>query len=160
VLTALGSKTDCVIVHYYPGGSNAAAMLTDPQNISGIVSTIKSEVQQYAGVNPANVPIIVTETNSNVDMDTQPNALFAADMYMTWLENGVTNVDWWDQHNGPGTFTPSVVNGAQDYGDYGIFSSGGNLDASVGGMTAINGAPCAFHRVWRSRISEVNRQTE
>ncbi|HEU5331773.1 MAG TPA: cellulose binding domain-containing protein [Actinocrinis sp.] len=126
VLTALGSKTDCVIVHYYPGGSNAAAMLTDPQDISGIVSTIKSEVQQFAKVNPANVPIIVTETNSNVDMDTQPNALFAADMYMTWLENGVTNVDYWDQHNGPGTFTPSVVNGAQDYGDYGLFSSGGN----------------------------------
>jgi hypothetical protein len=126
VLTALGSKTDCVIVHYYPGGSNAAAMLTDPQDISGIVSTLKSQIQQYAGVNPANVPIVVTETNSNVDMDTQPNALFAADMYMSWLENGVTNVDWWDQHNGPGTFPPSVVNGAQDYGDYGVFSSGGN----------------------------------
>jgi hypothetical protein len=54
----------------------------------------------------------------------QPNALFAADMYMTWFENGVTNVDWWNQHNGPGT--PSIINGAQDYGDGGIFSSGTN----------------------------------
>ena len=126
VLTALGSKTDCVIVHYYPGGSNTAAMLTDPQDITGIVSTIKSEVSQYAGVNPANVPIMVTETNSNVDMDTQPNALFAADMYATWMENGVTNIDWWDEHNGPGTNPPNTVDGAQDYGDYGIFSNGGN----------------------------------
>ncbi|HEV2342563.1 MAG TPA: cellulose binding domain-containing protein [Actinocrinis sp.] len=124
VLTALGSKTDCVIVHYYPGGSTAAGMLTDPQDISGIVSTLKAQIQQYAGVNPANVPIVVTETNSSLDTDTQPGALFAADMYMTWLENGVTNVDWWDQHNGPGT--PTTVNGAQDYGDYGMFSSGGN----------------------------------
>jgi hypothetical protein len=124
VLTKLGSKTDCVIVHYYPGGSTAAGMLTDPQDISGIVSTLKSQIQQYAGVNPANVPIVVTETNSTLDTDTQPGALFAADMYMTWLENGVTNVDWWDQHNGPGT--PTTVNGAQDYGDYGMFSSGGN----------------------------------
>ena len=126
VLTALGSKTDCVIVHYYPGGSSAAAMLTDTSDISGIISTVRSEVSQYAKVNSANVPILVTETNSNVDMDTQPNALFAADMYMTWLENGVSNIDWWDEHNGPGTNPPSVVNGAQDYGDYGIFSSGGN----------------------------------
>ncbi|ACU73021.1 cellulose-binding family II [Catenulispora acidiphila DSM 44928] len=126
VLTALGAKTDCVIVHYYPGGSNAAGMLTDTSDISGIISTLHSQISQYAKVNPANVPILVTETNSNVDMDTQPNALFAADMYMTWLENGVANVDWWDEHNGPGTNPPSVVNGAQDYGDYGIFSTGGN----------------------------------
>lgn len=126
VLTKLGAKTDCVIVHYYPGGSSAAAMLTDTGQISGIVSTVKSEISQYAKVNPADVPIIVTEANSNVDMDTQPNALFAADMYMTWLENGVANIDWWDQHNGPGTNPPSVVDGVQDYGDYGLFSSGGS----------------------------------
>jgi hypothetical protein len=126
VLTKLGAKTDCVIVHYYPayGTTDVAAMLTDPSGIPGIVSTIKAQVQQYAGVNPANVPIVVTETNSTIATNTQPGALFAADMYMSWLENGVTNVDWWDQHNGPGT--PSVINGAQDYGDYGIFSSGGN----------------------------------
>ncbi|MGH3416373.1 MAG: cellulose binding domain-containing protein, partial [Actinocrinis sp.] len=126
VLSALGAKTDCVIVHYYPGGTDAASMLTDTGQISGIVSTIKSEISQYAKVDASSVPILITETNSNVDVDTQPNALFAADMYMTWLENGVANVDWWDEHNGPGTFTPSVVDGAQDYGDYGIFSTGGN----------------------------------
>jgi hypothetical protein len=126
VLTALGAKTDCVIVHYYPayGSTDMAAMLNDPAQIAGIVSTLKSEVRQYAGVNPANVPVIVTETNSTIGTNTQPGALFAADMYMSWLENGVANVDWWDQHNGPGT--PSTVAGAQDYGDYGIFSSGGN----------------------------------
>ncbi|NUP53904.1 MAG: alpha-L-arabinofuranosidase [Catenulispora sp.] len=126
VLTALGSKTDCVIVHYYPAytGMSVAQMLATPTAISGIVSTLKSEITQYAGVNPANVPIVVTETNNTIANDTQPGALFAADMYMSWLENGVTNVDWWDQHNGPGT--PSVIDGAQDYGDGGMFSSGGN----------------------------------
>jgi hypothetical protein len=50
--------------------------------------------------------------------------LFAADSYLTWFENGFTNVDWWKQHSGPGT--PSVINGAQDYGDGGLFSSGTN----------------------------------
>ncbi len=128
VLTAIGSKTDCVIIHWYPAGfppsTDVAAMLNYPNQIAGMVSGVKAAVQQYAGVNPANVPIMVTETNSNVAVDVQPNALFAADMYLTWFENGVTNIDWWNQHNGPGT--PSIINGAQDYGDGGIFSSGTN----------------------------------
>jgi hypothetical protein len=134
VLTALGSNTQCVIVHYYPGGSTTAGMLTDPQDISGIISTLHTELTQYAGIsNPASIPIIVTETNSSIDMDTQPAALFGADMYMTWLENGVTNVDWWNEHNGEGTV--STVDGATDYGDQGIFSnnsnSGGTTEPAV-----------------------------
>jgi hypothetical protein len=122
VLSALGSKTDCVIVHYYPGGSSAAGMLKDPTDIPGIVSTLHSEISQYAKVNPAGVKIIVTETDPTIDLDTQPAALFGADMYMSWLENGITNVDWWDEHNGPGS--GSTVGGAHDYGDQGIFSNG------------------------------------
>jgi hypothetical protein len=125
VLSALGSATQCVIVHYYPGGSTTAGMLTDPTDIAGIVSTLHSEISQYAGIAvAASVPILVTETNSSIDMDTQPAALFAADMYMTWLENGVTNVDWWNEHNGIGT--PSTVDGAEDYGDQGMFSNASN----------------------------------
>jgi hypothetical protein len=122
VLTALGSATQCVIVHYYPGGSSSAGMLTDPQDIAGIVSTLHSQISQYAGISSAaSVPVLVTETNSSLDLDTQPGALFAADMYMTWLENGVSNVDWWNEHNGEGTV--STVDGATDYGDQGIFSN-------------------------------------
>jgi Cellulose binding domain/Fibronectin type III domain len=124
VLSKLGSNTDCVIVHYYPGGSSAAGMLTDPSDIAGIMSTLHSEINQYAGANASKVQVIVTETNSSIDMDTQPAALFAPDMYMTWLENGVVNVDWWNEHNGAGTI--STVNGVTDYGDQGIFSNGSN----------------------------------
>jgi hypothetical protein len=123
VLSALKGNTQCVIVHYYPGGSNTAGMLTDPSDISGIVSTLHSEISSYAGIsNPSSVPVIVTETSSSIDQDTQPAALFAADMYMTWLENGAANVDWWNEHNGEGTV--STVDGATDYGDGGIFASG------------------------------------
>jgi len=125
VLSALKANTQCVVVHYYPGGSNTAGMLTDPSDISGIISTLHSEISQFAGIsNPSSVPVLVTETNPTLDLDTQPAALFGADMYMTWLENGVTNVDWWDEHNGVGT--PSTVNGAQDFGDQGIFSNASN----------------------------------
>lgn len=127
VLTALGSHTQCVIVHYYPAqsGSAAASMLTTPQDIPGIISSLHSEISQYAGIsNAAGVPVIVTETNSTVDSDTQPGALFTADMYMTWLENGAANVDYWNEHNGEGTVT--TVNGATDYGDQGMFSNNTN----------------------------------
>src|SRR6202050_2372676 len=96
VLSILGSQTSCVIVHYYPGGSSTAGMLTDPSDISTIVSTLHSEISQYAGVSASSVEMLVTETNSTIDMDTQPGALFTADNYMTWLENGATNVDYWD----------------------------------------------------------------
>ncbi|NUR63039.1 MAG: alpha-L-arabinofuranosidase [Catenulispora sp.] len=126
VLSILGAKTDCLIVHYYPANSNSttAQMLATTTGIAGMMSALKSEVSQYAGVNPANVPVLITETASTIDQDTMPAALFVADDYLSWMENGVTNVDWWDQHNGPGT--PSTVDGAQDYGDGGMFSSGGN----------------------------------
>jgi hypothetical protein len=130
VLTHLGPATQCVIVHYYPGGSSAAGMLTDPADIAGIVSTLRSEITQYAGIsNAASVPILVTETNSTIDMDTQPGALFAADMYLTWLENGATNVDWWNEHNGAGTI--STVNGVTDYGDQGILSNGSSSSGTT-----------------------------
>jgi hypothetical protein len=73
VLTALGSQTQCVVVHYYPGGTATAGMLTDPTDIAGIVSTLHSEISQYAGIsNAASIPVLVTETNSTIDMDTQP----------------------------------------------------------------------------------------
>jgi hypothetical protein len=54
-------------------------------------------------------------------------------MYMTWLENGASNIDWWNEHNGEGTVT--TVDGATDYGDQGIFSnnsdSGGTEEPPV-----------------------------
>ncbi|HEY6786636.1 MAG TPA: cellulose binding domain-containing protein, partial [Trebonia sp.] len=140
VLTALGSQTQCVIVHYYPGGSSTAGMLTDPGDIAGIATTLHSEISQYAGIsNAASVPVIVTETNSSIDMDTQPGALFAADMDMTWLENGAATVDWWDEHNGESTV--STVDGATDYGDQGIFSNNSNSGGTAEPATDTPFAP-------------------
>jgi hypothetical protein len=140
VLTALGSQTQCVIVHYYPGGTTTAGMLTDPSDIAGIISTLHSEISQYAGIsNAASVPVIVTETNSSIDMDTQPGALFAADMEMTWLENGTASVDWWDEHNGEGTV--STVDGATDYGDQGMFSNNSNSGGTTEPATDTPFAP-------------------
>ncbi len=57
-------------------------------------------------------------------MDTQANALYAADAYATALSNGVFTVDWWNTHNGASAIS-TAPDGATDYGDMGLLSSGG-----------------------------------
>ena len=80
---------------------------------------------------------MVTETNSvsyNPGKQTTSlvNSLFLTDQVMTWLENGVTNVDWWAIHNSPfdGNVDPALY-GNYEFGDYGILSRG---------LTSANGA--------------------
>ncbi len=122
VMSIAGSKIDFVVVHWYPGGDSPADLLTKPQaQVGTITATLRSLIDQYAGANAANVGIAVTETNSTIDKDTHPAALFAPDDYLTWLENGAFNIDWWNLHNGSnGT---STVNGATDYNDEGVLSN-------------------------------------
>jgi Cellulose binding domain/Fibronectin type III domain len=123
VLAAAGSAIDFVIVHWYPGGSDAAATLTEPAQVAGELAQLRQEIDQYAGPNGPHIAVAMTEVNSNVDEDTQPDALFGADTYLTALENGVFTVDWWDTHNGPGAIS-TAPDGATDYNDYGVLSSG------------------------------------
>jgi len=123
VLSAAGSAIDFVIVHWYPSAADPASMLTEPAQVSGELAQLRQEINQYAGPNGPKIQIAMTEVNSNVDEDTQPDALFGADTYLTALENGVFTVDWWDTHNGPGAIS-TAPDGATDYNDYGVLSSG------------------------------------
>lgn len=120
VMSIAGSTIDFVVVHWYPGGTSPADLLTKPQaQVGTITATLRSLIDQYAG--GRDVGIAVTETNSTIDEDTHPAALFAPDAYLTWLENGAFTIDWWNLHNGSGG--TSTVNGATDYGDEGILSN-------------------------------------
>ncbi|MDX6390064.1 MAG: hypothetical protein QOJ73_1127 [Streptosporangiaceae bacterium] len=123
VLAAAGSAIDFVIVHWYPSPTSPAAMLNEPAQVSGELAQLRQEIDQYAGPNGPNIGIAMTEVNSGVDTNTQPDALFGADTYLTALENGVFTVDWWDTHNGP-TSIAVAPDGATDYNDWGILSSG------------------------------------
>jgi hypothetical protein len=123
VLSQAGSAIDFVIVHWYPSGTGASTALSEPSQLPGELAQLRQELDQYAGPNGPNIKIALTETNSSVDEDTQPNALFAADTYMTALEQGVFTVDWWDTRNGPSTIS-TAPDGATDYDDFGIISSG------------------------------------
>ncbi|QMU78425.1 cellulose-binding protein [Streptacidiphilus sp. PB12-B1b] len=123
VLKTDGSKLDFVILHDYPDSTTEAGMLAQYQNIATIIKKTRSEIDEYAGSNAANIKIMVTETNSGYEVDSVPAALYAADTYMTFLQNGVANIDWWDLHNGAGTISTDA-DGTTDYGDSAILSSG------------------------------------
>jgi Cellulose binding domain/Fibronectin type III domain len=123
VLADAGGAIDFVIVHWYPSPTSAASMLAEPAQVAGELAQLRQEIDQYAGPDGPDIQIAMTEVNSGVDTDTQPDALFGADTYLTALANGVFTVDWWDTHNGP-TAISTAPDGATDYDDWGILSSG------------------------------------
>ena len=145
VLSKVGGKVDFVVVHWYPqgpGSESDSGLLNATGSIASMVSKLRSEINQYGGANASHVQIMVTETNSvsyNPGKQTVSlvNGLFLADDYMTWLENGVANVDWWGLHNGisTGNNTSGSLYGALNYGDYGLLadatSSGGQTEPAA-----------------------------
>jgi hypothetical protein len=129
VLKKDGPKLDFVIVHDYPSSNSEPGLLTQYQNIAAVVQHTRAEINQYAGSNAPNIQIMITETNASFESDSVPAALYAADSYMTFLQNGVANIDWWDLHNGPSQIT-RLPDGSTDYGDGGILSAGGCTGAT------------------------------
>nr|BFE76203.1 hypothetical protein GCM10020092_095040 [Actinoplanes digitatis] len=130
VLTRAGASIDFVDVHWYPGGGTAAESLTRTEHIEDAVYLLRGQLARYAGANADRIGISMTETNVGVGQNTQPGALFLADVYSGLLEQGVFTVQWWNTHNGIGTV--STVAGQRDYGDFGLLSSGGcTSDGSV-----------------------------
>ena len=123
VLSIAGSAIDFVIVHWYPSGTTASTALTEPGQLPGELQQLRDEIDKYEGARASSVGIAMTEMNSAVDEDTQPDALFAADSYFTALQQGVFTVDWWDTHNGPAAIS-TAPDGATDYDDWGVLSSG------------------------------------
>jgi hypothetical protein len=132
VLSIAGPKVDFVVVHHYPIGTSEADLLGKPQaEIPGMAATLRSLINQYAGGNAANVGIAVTEANANAYKDTAPNGLFAPDEYLTWMENGAFTLDWWNLHNGTDCSKVTAVDGATDYDDGGMLSSGASCEPAL-----------------------------
>ena len=119
VLTRAGDAIDFVDVHWYPGGGNAAEAVGRAEQIEDAMVLLKEQIEAYGKPGTA---ISLTETNVGVGPNTQPGALFLADVYSGLLEQGVFTVQWWNVHNGIGTV--SEVAGQRDYGDFGLLSSG------------------------------------
>jgi hypothetical protein len=98
-LKGSGYTLDFVIVHWYPGGSNAQILAAQSQ-IPAMVSQIRSDIKNYYTLGNGNsIEIAITETGAGSVGGIVP-ALFASDEFMTWMENGATNVEYQELHNG------------------------------------------------------------
>ncbi|MEV6348323.1 cellulose binding domain-containing protein [Actinoplanes sp. NPDC051851] len=127
VMSIAGKSIDFVVVHHYPYATSQAELLSRPQTeIPGMASTLKSLINQYAG--GRDVGIAVTEASSLYYKNTSPSGLFAPDEYLTWLENGAFTLDWWNLHNGTDCSKITTVEGATDYDDGGMLSSGASCE--------------------------------
>ncbi|MCY0899088.1 MAG: cellulose-binding protein [Firmicutes bacterium] len=143
VLSTLGSAIGFADIHWYPQnpssvippGPSNAGLLNSTREIPRAVATLRHEFAAWA--HDPHLPIMVTETNSvssNPGHQTLSvvNALFLDQDYLTWLENGVVNVDWWQIHNGLVTTGDNgatneigqPISGNARYGDYGLLSNG------------------------------------
>jgi hypothetical protein len=141
-LPPVSNVVDFVIIHWYPGGTDAQ-ILQSPSQISGTVSACRSQISQYVGSRASQVGIAVTETGSSVPGG--GGADYAADTFLTWIENGAVNVDYQELHNGflaagiPGTANNSLLGPA-----YGAKMS--RLLADVGDtMLKINSSASSLH---------------
>jgi hypothetical protein len=121
VLSIAGGSIDFVSLHWYPTASSTAALLQTPTAVAGATSTVKALIAKYTS---RAVAVSVTETDglNSPARTSQAAALYAPDTYMTWLEQGINAVDWWDLHNGAGTV--ATVDGQTDYKDEGVLSNG------------------------------------
>ena len=110
----------------------AADLLANPQNdVPNVMNTLHSLINQYTGSNAANVGVAVTEFSSNFASDTSPSGLYAPDMYLDWMENGAFNMDWWNLRNGTDCSHVTTIQGATDYGDGSIVSTGASCEPPV-----------------------------
>ena len=109
-LPPVSNVVDFVVIHWYPGGTDAQ-ILQSPLQIAAGVLDCRSQIGQYVGSRSNQVGIAVTETGSGVLGG--GSAEYAADTLLTWIENGAVNVDYQELHSGfLASGTPGITNNA------------------------------------------------
>jgi hypothetical protein len=100
VLTNCGSVIDFVILHWYPvqPGDSPSKVFSYPTTIPAYVQSVRDALTNYcSAARAAQIGIAITETDCYTNT-AAVQTLFCADEYMSWLENGIFNVDWQEMH--------------------------------------------------------------
>ena len=123
MLSIAGPSIDFVILHWYPGGADAAEALAKPAQVVDIAEMTRAQITRLrrAGLRP---------DRHRADRDSTPASASTPSRarcspptrYPRCGRPGVFTVDWWNVRNGIGTV--STVAGQTDYGDFGLLSSG------------------------------------
>ncbi len=101
-LNGSGYTLDFVIYHWYPSGTNAQILAAQygTNGIAATVAQVRSDINNYYTLsNKSSMQILVTESGAGVVGGVFP-FLFAADEYLTWFENGASNVEYQELHSG------------------------------------------------------------
>jgi len=152
VVKRLCHYIDGIDAHFYPQGPSTAAnpwsesdanlLTTTDRYIPGQMAYIHKIIDTSCPSKSATMRIVIGEMNATSYTPGKiesnlPNALFAADAYLKWMELGVESVQWWTMRNGGQNngFQGNAANpmfGQYSPGDYGVFSSGSNGEAPIG----------------------------
>jgi hypothetical protein len=108
VLRECGSVIDFGIVHFYPGQDPRGMLAASRRDLPLVTQSLRESFAELGGDNPERIEITMTEVGSppGLDWSRYPSVerhslgLFALDVYLTAFENGFSNVDWLELHNG------------------------------------------------------------
>jgi hypothetical protein len=93
LLNACGTNVDFVIIHWYPGSDNLSTLSASTGIVAIVNSTFTELTNTLGAAHASQMKIAITETGAG-GMTGAPVALYTADNYLTWLENGIVNVDY------------------------------------------------------------------
>jgi hypothetical protein len=93
LLQACGTNADFVIIHWYPGSDTPSTLAASASIPATVNSTFSELTNELGAAHASQMQITVTETGAG-SATGAPVSLFAADNYLTWLENGAVNVDY------------------------------------------------------------------
>lgn len=98
-LKGTGDMLDFVILHWYPSGTNAQ-VLASPSTINAQVAQVRSDIQKYYTLGNSNqLQLLVTETAATSNGGLFPY-LFATDEFLTWFEQGASNIEYQELNSG------------------------------------------------------------
>ena len=98
LLKAVGTNVDFVIIHWYPGSDTPSTLAASTGIVANVTSTLTELTNQLGAAHASQMQIAVTETGAG-NAAGAPVALYTADNYLTWIENGIINVDYQILHN-------------------------------------------------------------
>ncbi len=113
VLQVAGKEIDFVALHWNAGNTSEASnwkeldnanLLAAPRDeLTSLIAALLELFQKYCGQNVQNIQLLATDVGpKSFIKDVDPNVvgLFAADAYLSLMEDGAANIDWSELHSG------------------------------------------------------------
>ncbi len=105
VLTECGEEIDFAIVHWYAARDVASLLRAPRTQLPLIMEELEDSFAEHRAENTTPIEVAVTELGPTLTEginwnSMQVTGLFAADVYASFIEHGVANIDWLELHNG------------------------------------------------------------